>query len=90
MIKLEDLQPNVHLNSDEAWKHADALQSRLQKHMEELKLEKQVAPLPPVAMGGLLVVPAGLLAAMTGKGPVRPTSPVDTQISAAKNGELTC
>ncbi len=31
--------------------------------MEELKLEAQISPLPPVVLGGLLVVPAGLLAA---------------------------
>ena len=35
--------------------------------MEDLKLERQIAPLPPVVLGGLLVVPAGLIAAMTGR-----------------------
>ena len=28
--------------------------------MEEIKLERQISPLPPVVLGGLLVVPAGL------------------------------
>lgn len=76
---------NARLNSDEARKRADTLQARLQKRIEELKLEKQIAPLPPVIMGGLLVVPAGLLAAMTGtpKAAV-PTSVEDTQTSAAR------
>jgi superfamily II DNA or RNA helicase len=85
-LKLQEQagKPNARLNSDEARKRADALQGRLQKRMEDLKLEKQIAPLPPVALGGLLVVPAGLLAAMAGKVPTTPTSPVDTQISAAK------
>ncbi len=55
---------NARLNSGEARKRADLLQGRLQKRLEELKLEGQISPLPPVALGGLLVVPAGLLAAM--------------------------
>jgi hypothetical protein len=86
-LKLQEQagRTNARLNSDEARKRADALQARLQKRFEELKLEKQIAPLPPVVMGGLLVVPAGLLAAMTGtpKATV-PTYVEDTQASAAK------
>ena len=86
-LKLQEQagKPNARLNSDEARKRADSLQARLQKRMEELKLEKQIAPLPPVVMGGLLVIPAGLLVAMKGEaagGP--PTRPEDTQASAAK------
>jgi len=70
------------LNSGEARKRADALQARLQKRLEELKQEAQIAPLPPVVLGGLLVIPAGLLAEMTGQ--KTPVSPVDTQASAAR------
>ncbi len=61
-------KPNARLNSDEARKRADGLQARLQKRMEELKLEKQIAPLPPVVMGGVLVIPAGLLRLVKGQG----------------------
>jgi hypothetical protein len=63
---------HARLNSGEARKRADSLQGRLEKRLEELKLERQIAPLPPVVLGGLLVVPAGLLDQMTGKtsGPV--------------------
>jgi SNF2 family DNA or RNA helicase len=86
-LKLQEQagKPNARLNSNEARKRADDLQARLQKRMEELKLEKQIAPLPPVVIGGLLVVPAGLLAAMKGE-PAggAPTRPIDTQVSAAK------
>jgi SNF2 family DNA or RNA helicase len=86
-LKLQEQagKTNARLNSDEASKRADGLQGRLQKRLEELKLEKQIAPLPPVVIGGLLVVPAGLLAAMKGE-PTRgtPATPQDTQISAAK------
>ena len=74
-LKLQEQagKPNARLNSGEARKRADDLQARLQKRLEELKLEAQISPLPPVVLGGLLVVPAGLLAAMTG----RPTADAD-------------
>ena len=67
------------LNSDEARKRADALQTRLHKRLHELKLEAQLSPLPPVVLGGLLVVPQGLVDAMVGR-----RSPVDTQEVAAR------
>ncbi len=76
-------KPNARLNSGEARKRADLLQTRLQKRMEELKREAQIAPLPPVVLGGMLVVPKGLLAAMAGK-PAVAAQPQDTQASAAK------
>ena len=50
----------------------------------ELKLEARISPLPPVVLGGLLVVPAGLLAAMSGRTIGTPSAPVDTQASAAR------
>ena len=75
---------NAKLNSGEARKRADNLQGRLQKRLEDLKLEAQISPLPPVVLGGVLVVPLGLLAAMTGETPALPYAPVDTQASAAR------
>jgi SNF2 family DNA or RNA helicase len=88
-LKLQEQagKPNAKLNSGEARKRADLLQGRLQKRLEELKLEAQLSPLPPVVLGGLLVVPIGLVKAITGPAPVIasvPTAPVDTQISAAR------
>jgi superfamily II DNA or RNA helicase len=77
-------KPNARLNSGEARKRADLLQARLQKRLDELKLEAQISPLPPVVLGGLLVVPIGLLAEMTGRATTLPTVPVDTQASAAR------
>ena len=67
-LKLQEQagKPNARLNSGEARKRADVLQARLQKRLDELKLEAQISPLPPVVLGGLLVVPIGLLAQMTG------------------------
>ncbi len=75
---------NAKLNSGEARKRADLLQGRLQKRLEELKLEAQISPLPPVVLGGLLVVPTGLLAEMSGRTKPETTAPVDTQASAAR------
>ena len=85
-LKLQEQagRPNAKLNSDEARKRADNLQGRLQKRMEELKLEAQISPLPPVVLGGVLVVPMGLIAAMTGRATAAPSAPVDTQASAAR------
>jgi hypothetical protein len=62
-LKLQEQtgRPNARLNSNEAFKRADGLEARLQKRMEELKAEAQISPLPPVILGGMLVVPAGLL-----------------------------
>ncbi len=75
---------NARLNSGEARKRADELQSRLQRRMEEIKRERQIAPLPPVVLGGVLVVPAGLLRAM-GHGAAPTTMiAVDTQAAAAR------
>jgi SNF2 family DNA or RNA helicase len=80
-------KPNAKLNSGEARKRADLLQGRLQKRLEELKLEAQLSPLPPVVLGGLLVVPLGLIKIMLGAATPTPgaqTVPIDTQISAAR------
>jgi hypothetical protein len=75
---------NARLNSGEARKRADALHARLEKRMEELKLERQIAPLPPVVLGGLLVVPIGLIASMTGRPIAPPAHAIDTQTSATR------
>jgi hypothetical protein len=76
-------KPNARLNSGEARKRADELQTRLQKRMEEIQRERQLAPLPPVVLGGLLVVPVGLLNTMLGRTAVLGT-PADTQASAER------
>ncbi len=86
-LKLQEQagRPNARLNSGEARKRADLLQGRLQKRLEDLKLEAQLSPLPPVVLGGLLVVPLGLIQAMTGQVVAgTPAHPADTQASAAR------
>ena len=79
---------NARLNSVEARKRADALQARLERRLEELKLERQIAPLPPVALGGSLVVPVGLLAKLQGGPTPALVPPVDTQAAAARARQI--
>ncbi|MDD3925574.1 MAG: helicase-related protein, partial [bacterium] len=89
-LKLQEQagKPNARLNSGEARKRADILQGRLEKRMKELKLEQQLSPLPPVVLGGLLVVPAGLLDAMTGHQPATQAELPDTQAAAARARQI--
>jgi SNF2 family DNA or RNA helicase len=75
---------NAKLNSGEARKRADLLSGRMQKRLEDLKREAQLSPLPPVVLGGLLVVPVGLLRVMTGQQLSVLNTPKDTQVSAAR------
>jgi superfamily II DNA or RNA helicase len=53
---------NAKLNSGLARQRADELMARLQRRTTELDQERQISPLPPVAIGGALIVPIGLLA----------------------------
>lgn len=85
-LKLQEQagKPNAKLNSGEARKRADLLQGRLQKRLEDLRLEAQMSALPPVVLGGLLVVPLGLIRAMTGQPAPLSSVPADTLASAAR------
>jgi hypothetical protein len=86
VLKLQEEagRPNARLNSNEARKRADSLEARLQKRMEDLKLEANLSPLPPVILGGLLVVPVGLLAKLSPATVTVSTVARDTQASAAR------
>lgn len=77
-------KPGARLNSQEARRRADDLQARLQRRLAELDREAQVSAVPPVVLGGLVVLPIGLVAAMTGRTLAQPTSPADTQAAAAR------
>jgi hypothetical protein len=55
------------VSSANARQRADDLQTRLQKRLAELEEERRLSPLPPVVVGGALVVPAGLLRRLMGK-----------------------
>ncbi len=58
---------NARINSARARQRADELEARLRKRMIELEQERQLAALPPVAIGGALIVPGGLLARLKGE-----------------------
>ena len=85
-LKLQEQagRAGARLNSQEARRRADDLQARLQRRLAELDREAQISALPPVVLGGLVVVPLGLVAAMTGRTVPAPVSPADTQASAAR------
>ena len=71
------------LNSGEARRRADDLQERLAQRMAGLDGEARMSALPPAVIGGLVVVPVGLIAAMTG-GPAAALRVTDTQAAAAR------
>ena len=75
-------KPGARLNSAEARRRADDLQERLQQRMAQLDRDAQISASPPSLVGGLVVAPAGLLAAMTGAD--APSKAADTQASAAR------
>ena len=85
-LKLQEQagRAGARLNSQEARRRADDLQARLQRRLAELDREAQISALPPVVLGGLVVVPRGLIAAMTGQPLPSTASSADTQASAAR------
>src|SRR5262249_25277260 len=54
-------KPLAKMNSALARQRADELEGRLRRRMEELEQERHLSPLPPVVIGGALVVPQCLL-----------------------------
>jgi superfamily II DNA or RNA helicase len=77
--ELAGKQPRM--NSGKARQRADDLQARLDRRLVELEQERQLAPLPPVVVGGALVVPAGCLAALEGRELPAGRTPEDTSIT---------
>jgi superfamily II DNA or RNA helicase/predicted nucleotidyltransferase len=69
--ELEGKKPR--LNSERARQRANDLEVRLKRRMEELEREKQLAPLPPVVLGGALVIPEGLIQRQRGQREVEPS-----------------
>jgi len=58
--------PKSGMNSAKARQRADELEARLKRRLENLEAEKQLAPLPPVVVGGALIMPRGLLESRSG------------------------
>lgn len=75
---------NARLNWQKVRKRADELETRLKQRMTELDRESQLSPLPPVLVGGALIIPRGLLDALTGRTSTIPSQPTDTQAIAAR------
>jgi hypothetical protein len=59
---------NARINSGKARQRAEELASRMQKRLLELEQERQISALPPVVMGGAIVIPAGALLPADGSG----------------------
>jgi hypothetical protein len=58
---------NAKLNSEMAARRAEELVSRMRKRLLELESEKLISALPPVVVGGALVIPRGLINMLTGR-----------------------
>ena len=64
------------INAAQAQQRANDLQARLEKRTEELELELRISPMPPVVIGGALIVPQRLLEAAT-----EPELPASIEVS---------
>ncbi|MGA7616257.1 MAG: DUF3883 domain-containing protein [Thermoanaerobaculia bacterium] len=75
---------NAKLNSGKARQRAEELERRLKKRMQELEEERQLSPLPPVVVGGALVIPIGLLNRVVGAQQLGPSElgPKSSQLTA--------
>ena len=58
---------NAKINSAKARARANELEAQLLHRLEDLEQERRLSPLPPVVVGGALVVPVGLLQRLQGK-----------------------
>ncbi len=58
---------NARLNSQLAARRAEELEARMQKRLAELETEKLISALPPIVVGGAVIIPRGLLSKLTGQ-----------------------
>ncbi|MDR0764608.1 MAG: DUF3883 domain-containing protein [Synergistaceae bacterium] len=58
---------NAKQNSRMAARRAEELEARMRKRLAELETEKLISAMPPVIVGGALIIPRGLLNKLTGK-----------------------
>lgn len=58
---------NAKLNSQMASRRAEELEARMQKRLAELETEKLISAVPPVVVGGAIVIPCGLLNKLLGR-----------------------
>jgi superfamily II DNA or RNA helicase len=72
-------KPNAKLNSQQAARRADELSIRRKKRLAELEQERQITATPPIISAGALIVPRGLLDALSGQVPDFSTDPLARQ-----------
>jgi hypothetical protein len=63
---------NARLNSQIARQRTDELMARLERRLNELEQERKFSALPPIVVGGVLVVPIGLLKTLKAGSAARP------------------
>jgi superfamily II DNA or RNA helicase len=78
---------NPNLNANEARKRAEDLAVRLEKRMNELRLESGISARQPIVIGAFVVIPKGLLLANMTK-PSSMESLIDRQEAARKAREI--
>ncbi len=82
-LKLQELAGKTpRLNSGRARQRADDLQARLEKRLAELNQERQLSAMPPVVIGGALVVPEALVKSL------RPEASTTVDITAGNNAAV--
>jgi len=73
---------NAKLNSGLARQRADELTARLQRRLAEIEQERKLAALPPIVLGGALVLPIGLVRTLKGEtADIPPAFAVETEHS---------
>jgi len=73
---------NAKLNSGLARQRADDLTARLQKRQTEIEQERKLSALPPVVLGGAMIVPIGMLRkVLPSSGATPPSFAIDTEWS---------
>jgi hypothetical protein len=60
-------RPNARQNWQKARERAGELYGRLERRTRELEQERQISPLPPIVVGGVLVMPIGLIEKLSGQ-----------------------
>lgn len=58
-------KPNALVNAQQARQRAEELNTRRERRLSDLEQERKLSPLPPLVVGGVLIVPQGLLDRLT-------------------------
>ncbi len=87
-LKLDEAagKTNARLHWRDARRRAENLHNRLKNRLEKLNRDAQISSRPPIILGGLLVVPMGLINRIKSKSEAQPK--IDTQVVATKAREI--